>query len=76
MVGDDDYALASHLLDMCKKRKKKGLYQKSCVEKKKDDAAFSYGYLGRIKKYKSPFSISICTNKVSIADTRHLSLCE
>lgn len=54
MVGDDDYAPASHLLDMCQKKKKKnGLYQKSCVEKKNDDAAFSYGYLGRIKK--SPF---------------------
>lgn len=36
MVGDDDFALASHLLDMCQKKKeKKGLYHKSCVEKKK-----------------------------------------
>lgn len=35
------------------KKKKNGLYQESCVEKKNDDAAFSYGYLGRIKK--SPF---------------------
>lgn len=36
MVGDDDFAPASHLLDhVCAKKKKNGLYQESCVEKKK-----------------------------------------
>lgn len=55
MGGDDDYAPASYLLDtgMCKKRKKKDFTTKLCRKEKNDDAAFSYGYLGRIKK--SPF---------------------
>lgn len=37
MVGDDDYAPASHSLDhVCaKKKKKNGIYQKCCVEKRK-----------------------------------------
>lgn len=57
MGGDDDYAPASYLLDtgMCKKRKKKDFTTKLCRKEKNDDAAFSYGYLGRIKKHKSPF---------------------
>lgn len=43
MVGDDDFAPASHSLDMCQKKKKNGLYQKSCVEKKKMTPPFHMG---------------------------------
>lgn len=47
---------ATYWIQVCAKKEKKRTLPQSCVEKKKnDDAAFSYGYLGRIKKHKSPF---------------------
>lgn len=40
MGGHDDFAPASHLLDMCKK-KKNGRVPKKLCRKEKNDAAFS-----------------------------------
>lgn len=43
MVGDDDFAPASHLLYMCpKKKKEKWTLPKKLCRKEKNDAAFSY----------------------------------
>lgn len=42
MVGDDDFAPASHLLDMCQKKEKWTLPQ-SCVEKKRMTTPFHMG---------------------------------
>lgn len=40
MVGDDDFAPASHLLYMCQKKEQWTLPKKLC-RKEKNDAAFS-----------------------------------
>lgn len=51
MVGDDDFALASHSLDhVCAKKKEKWTLPRKLCRNEKNDAAFSYGYLGRIKQ--------------------------
>lgn len=45
-----------------KEKEKWTLPKKLCRKEKMTTPFHMYGYLGRIKKYKSPFSISICTN--------------